>query len=409
MVDLDVVRRGKSEHTNGLVTALAPVELPIAEAGRDRVVVIGKSAYLDGEESLDPSGRPLTYDWRVVGAPLGSAADVDEPAAPTTSITPDVLGTYVLELVVHNGAAASAPSSITLEAVAEDPIVPGDVAIGAFVAGEVYLLGTVVPALCGSEAVAHWSDPFTATAGFGCSLYDGLLLHDGTLAYWSTSVGSVREFRCDGCPAWQQGDPYPSDPLTNDVTLAYPRCDDDNDGALAVLAGVDGGMLASCITGWYDESGTKVLPDLRPLVAYGHERVALGADGTLIDFASHVERPVTGLPAGAMRAARVQPQGFWVAVDRAELTELWLIDQDSASASLVTTYAPLPPGYVDLFAGDSALDARGSLFQIATVPSVAFDLIIRRRIDGVSDVVYTEDADPIPWVQIHASRLVTGP
>lgn len=74
---------------------------PEADAGEDVCVLFGNEVILDGSESSDPEGEPLTYEWRIVkgpeGATLGSSTDV------TTSFSPGRLGDYVIELRVDDG------------------------------------------------------------------------------------------------------------------------------------------------------------------------------------------------------------------------------------------------------------------------------------------------------------------
>lgn len=50
---------------------------PVANAGPDRVVPVGQAARLDGRSSYDIEGAALTYRWRMVDAPFGSAYSAD--------------------------------------------------------------------------------------------------------------------------------------------------------------------------------------------------------------------------------------------------------------------------------------------------------------------------------------------
>lgn len=66
---------------------------------------------LDGSQSKDPDGGKLSYSWRIVDRPAGSAAQLSghETARPT--MAPDVYGEYVLELVVGDGGKNSEPAT----------------------------------------------------------------------------------------------------------------------------------------------------------------------------------------------------------------------------------------------------------------------------------------------------------
>ena len=54
----------------------------------------------------------------------------------------------------------------------------------------------------------------------------------------------------------------------------------------------------------------------------------------------------------------------------------------------------------------SSIDG-GALLQIASGPMVLEDTIVRRQVQGSSQVVYDEAT--MPLVKIHISYLITGP
>ena len=90
-------------------------EPPVAHAGSDRTVDEGAAVALDGSASRDPQNRPLTFAWRQLsGAAVG--LDNSDPARPTfvAPPVPRAGDTLVFELIVHNGAAASAPATVAV-------------------------------------------------------------------------------------------------------------------------------------------------------------------------------------------------------------------------------------------------------------------------------------------------------
>lgn len=107
----------------------APVQaaVTVAEALRAPVAVVqpavtsaavGNPVRLDAFGSYDPDGTALTYAWTLVDRPAGSTAALDAPAAPTVTLTPDLLGTFVVSLVVTDASgeqAAPALARITVE------------------------------------------------------------------------------------------------------------------------------------------------------------------------------------------------------------------------------------------------------------------------------------------------------
>ena len=45
---------------------------PVAKAGTDQTVNVGVTVQLDGRQSSDPDGNPLTYSWTLLSKPTGS-------------------------------------------------------------------------------------------------------------------------------------------------------------------------------------------------------------------------------------------------------------------------------------------------------------------------------------------------
>lgn len=76
---------------------------PVADAGADRSARVGSRVTFDGSASSDPDGDPLSYQWRILSAPSGSAARLDGADRVSTGLVPDVIGVYELELVVDDG------------------------------------------------------------------------------------------------------------------------------------------------------------------------------------------------------------------------------------------------------------------------------------------------------------------
>ena len=76
---------------------------PVADAGEDRNVNVGQEVCLDGGGSSDPDGDDINYSWAITSRPDGSDASVaylDDPSKINPCFTPDVHGTYVVQLTV---------------------------------------------------------------------------------------------------------------------------------------------------------------------------------------------------------------------------------------------------------------------------------------------------------------------
>ncbi len=88
----------------------AATQPPIADAGVPQTVLPGNQVQLDGTGSSDPETEPLTYAWIIVSKPVGSAAALSNPAAVQPTVTIDLPGAYVFELIVNDGHHDSAPT-----------------------------------------------------------------------------------------------------------------------------------------------------------------------------------------------------------------------------------------------------------------------------------------------------------
>ena len=114
-----IVNDGKVDSTADTVTISTENSAPIADAGKRRNVRVGDTVALDGSQSTDPDGDPLTYSWSLVSRPeTGSmAAAASAPTGGDSStfvFVPDVPGTYVVQLIVNDGTVNSDAATCTV-------------------------------------------------------------------------------------------------------------------------------------------------------------------------------------------------------------------------------------------------------------------------------------------------------
>lgn len=100
------------------VVATTANSVPIANAGADQRVPIGVQVTLDGGASSDANGDTLTFRWQFSSVPAGSSADLLNSDAQITTFTPDVAGTYVVNLTVNDGAVSSNPDPVSVTVLA---------------------------------------------------------------------------------------------------------------------------------------------------------------------------------------------------------------------------------------------------------------------------------------------------
>jgi hypothetical protein len=89
---------------------------PIANAGANRVVYLGRRITLNGTRSRDPDNgpAPLAYVWVQTGGP--TTVLLANPNTARPSLIPKIAGIYRFTLTVSDGVATSSPSTVTIRA-----------------------------------------------------------------------------------------------------------------------------------------------------------------------------------------------------------------------------------------------------------------------------------------------------
>jgi len=90
---------------------------PLANAGEDQRANVGDLLTLDGSNSSDADGHPLTYQWSIVSAPSTSTATLSDPRAVMPTLIMDQEGLFVVQLIVNDGQEDSQADSVTLNSV----------------------------------------------------------------------------------------------------------------------------------------------------------------------------------------------------------------------------------------------------------------------------------------------------
>ncbi|TQV82812.1 PKD domain-containing protein [Aliikangiella coralliicola] len=107
-----IVNDGKVDSAPDFVELKLDNTKPVADAGEDICDTVGVTIMLSGAGSSDLDGDPLTYQWRIVEAPIGSSSALSDSQIVNPSITFDTAGRYVIELVVSDGVVLSEPDTL---------------------------------------------------------------------------------------------------------------------------------------------------------------------------------------------------------------------------------------------------------------------------------------------------------
>jgi hypothetical protein len=139
------------------VSVTAVNDAPIADPGPDQTVFVTREVTLDGSGSMDVEGDLLSYEWQLIEKPAGSAAVLFDPMAVNPTFIVDLPGTYVAELVVNDGVAASAPGRVTISTANSAPLADAGPDQTAFVGDTVTLDGGGSSDVDGDPLSFAWS------------------------------------------------------------------------------------------------------------------------------------------------------------------------------------------------------------------------------------------------------------
>jgi hypothetical protein len=114
-----VVNDGKASSANQSLTRVTASTTanspPVANAGSDASVTTATSVSLTGT-GTDANSDTLYYRWYLVSKPTSSIATVTTVSSTTAtiSVTPDVVGVYVVVLIINDGKVDSNPATFTI-------------------------------------------------------------------------------------------------------------------------------------------------------------------------------------------------------------------------------------------------------------------------------------------------------
>jgi len=118
---------------------------------------VGDTVTLDGTGSHDVDGDFLTYSWSFTSKPSGSTATLDtiDPVHPTFVV--DMLGSYVVQLMVNDGTVNSAADAVSVNILNSPPVADAGPDQTVFVGDTVTLDGTGSIDVDGDWLSYNWS------------------------------------------------------------------------------------------------------------------------------------------------------------------------------------------------------------------------------------------------------------
>lgn len=155
---LNFSNSGNRTYSIAVNTSIASV--PTADAGLDQIVNEGATVILNGSESSDPDGDPLTYQWvQIAGVPV--SLNLTDPVRPTFTApsVPTGGATLTFQLTVSDGQLTSSPDIVNILVKNVNHIPVSNAGIDQAVAegASVQLDGSASYDRDGESLVYHWS------------------------------------------------------------------------------------------------------------------------------------------------------------------------------------------------------------------------------------------------------------
>ena len=100
-----------------MITVQTANSVPVANAGTDQSLLVGQLVSLSGASSIDADNDAITYLWSFVSIPDTSTVTLDNAAIVNPQFTPDVEGSYVLNLTVNDGQDDSVVDAVVIDVI----------------------------------------------------------------------------------------------------------------------------------------------------------------------------------------------------------------------------------------------------------------------------------------------------
>jgi len=152
-----IVNNGVFSSTPSTVTITTLNSPPVANAGTNQTVAVKSTVQLNGSGSTDVDGDPLTYSWTFVSVPAGSKVALSNLSIVNPTFVADLLGNYVVQLIVNDGFSNSTPSTVTISTTDSAPVANAGANQSITVTGTVQLNGSGSTDVDGNALTYSWS------------------------------------------------------------------------------------------------------------------------------------------------------------------------------------------------------------------------------------------------------------
>ncbi|HEX6162132.1 MAG TPA: PKD domain-containing protein, partial [Vicinamibacterales bacterium] len=152
-----IVNDGLVDSAPDTVTITTSNSAPVANAGEDRTAAVGSTQTLDGSLSTDADGDVLTFAWSFTSRPAGSAAVLSNADTVAPSFVVDRPGTYIVQLIVNDGTADSAPDTVVISTINSAPVANAGADQTVPVAGMAILDGSASSDVDGDPLTYSWA------------------------------------------------------------------------------------------------------------------------------------------------------------------------------------------------------------------------------------------------------------
>jgi hypothetical protein len=166
-----IVNDGQADSLPDQVVISTQNSKPVANAGPDQTVPLGLRVFLDGSQSSDVDGDPLSYHWTLISRPAGSTATLDKAMTASPSFLPDKAGSYTVQLIVNDGTVDSIPDTVVISTQNSKPVADAGPDQAAFVGQAVQLDGSKSSDADGDPLTYQWS--FTSVPGGSHAVLSG--------------------------------------------------------------------------------------------------------------------------------------------------------------------------------------------------------------------------------------------